>query len=90
MKHSPDHTADAPWHMQQVFALTDHQKEELLMSFFACYEANERILHALRVTPAKILTRDEQSKLGAASHAKFTMLTILTAANLTPSPIHHA
>lgn len=90
MKHAPDHTADAPWHMQQTLALTDKQKEELLLSFFACYEANEQLLHTLRVTPAKILTRDEQSKLTAATHAKFTMLTILTAANIPPSPIHHA
>lgn len=90
MKHAPDHTAEAPWHMQQVFALTDHQKEELLVSFFACYEANERILHALRVSPAKILTRDEQRKLEVAMHAKFTMLTILNAANIAPSPLNHA
>lgn len=90
MKHAPDHTADAPWHMQQVFALTDNQKEELLMSFFAGYEANEQLIHAMRVSPAKLLTRDEQNKLTAAMNAKFTMLTILTAANINPSPINHA
>lgn len=36
---TPDTTADLPWHIAQVYALTDNQQLDLLLSFYATYQA---------------------------------------------------
>lgn len=80
---SPDHTATLPWHMQQVVALTDDQRADLLLSFYATWQANEEVLATMHLTPATLLSPREQ----AAIHCKATLQTVLRASNL-PIPTY--
>ena len=43
-KLEPDTMPDAPWHMLQYWALSERQKEELLLSLFAAMQANDEFV----------------------------------------------
>ena len=44
MNQDPDTMPDAPWHMLQYLALSERQKEELLLSLFAAMQANDEFV----------------------------------------------
>lgn len=44
MNNEPDTMPDAPWHMLQYWALSERQKEELLLALFAAMQANDEFV----------------------------------------------
>lgn len=77
-----DKTADLPWHIAQVYALTDTQRLELLLSFYACWEANAKLHASLSVSPTTILTKRDMEFITLSSLSQETLKTVLRGANL--------
>lgn len=44
MNTEPDTMPDVPWHMLQYWALSEQQKEALLLSLFAAIQANDEFV----------------------------------------------
>lgn len=44
MNTDPDTMPEAPWHMLQYWALSERQKEELLLALFAALQANDEFV----------------------------------------------
>lgn len=44
MNPETDTMPDAPWHMLQYWALSEQQKEELLLSLFSAMQANDEFV----------------------------------------------
>lgn len=44
MNNEPDTMPEAPWHMLQYLALSERQKEELLLALFAALQANDEFV----------------------------------------------
>ena len=84
-----DKTADLPWHIAQVYALTDTQRLELLLSFYACWQATEEILQKLTLTPTTIRTTADAQLIACAKHSLKTLETILQDASLPIPNINH-
>lgn len=85
----PDHTSTIPWHIAQVYALTPTQRLELLLSFYACWQATEEILQKLTLTPNTIRTTADAQLITCAKHSLKTLETILKDSSLPIPNINH-
>ena len=86
-----DKTADLPWRIAQVYALTDTQRLELLLSFYACWQATEETLQklTLTLTPTTIRTTADAQRITCAKLSLKTLETILQDASLPIPNINH-
>lgn len=86
---TPDHTFTIPWHIAQVYSLTDTQRLELLLSFYACWQATEETLQKLTLTPTTIRTTADAQRIACAKLSLKTLETILKDASLPIPDINH-
>lgn len=72
MSPQPDTMPDAPWHMLQYWALSEHQKEELLLSLFAAMQANDEFVLKYCSRPTDCGLRNWQAAIN--TRHMFTLL----------------
>lgn len=68
MNPEPDTMPDAPWHMLQYWALSEQQKEALLLSLFAALQANDEFVLKYCKRPTDCGLRNWQAAI-ATRHA---------------------
>lgn len=79
MNPDPDTMPKAPWNMLQYWALSERQKEELLLSLFAALQANDEFVLKYCERPTDCGLKNWQ----AAINTRYMFNLIFTAAGMT-------
>lgn len=72
MNSDPDTMPEEPWHILQYWALSERQKEELLLALFAAMQANDEFISKWNANPTAVGWRNWQAAIN--TRHLFTLL----------------